>query len=319
MLDDGSSWIFYGGDYRDERARVQLATPASARLTDPRGGGQFDARLLFLRDDQSATTQRTYPGVATFWLSADVRDENPLNLKHSAEEDQRRLRNMVEALGCRWDDVGRIFVFVASQVDSNDLAVFVNQNAMDVATLFTGGLEDETDECLLEHLNENVSTRRYERFYLRWTDGLALYDNTERGRDDRELATMRALRIVETGLLMRRLLRDVSYDLTQLSTRVSARSIPFVSKPWKEGERIKRTVSEARLTTMVAPPVHSVEGEALLEKAFARFGIPELVASVERLEAELQRRLDWNRVLWLAVWAGMAFATPLFVGILVRG
>lgn len=319
LLDEGSSWIFYGGGYRDERARVQIASSASGRVTDPREKAERDARVVFLSESNNPVTGRPAVGVLTIWMYADVRFADPLSLKQRAEQDQDRLKTMVKSLGLNWDDVGRIFVFVSSQIESEDLDDFVGTKAKDVATLFTGGLEDETDARLGEYVKTNISTRRYERLYLRWTDGVALYDKSERGRHDRELATMRALRIVETGLLMRRLLRDVSYDLTVLSGSISALTVPFIGKSWRQNERIKRTTSEARLTTLVAPPVHSIEGENLLERAFTSFSIPELFANVEKLQAELQRRLDWSRSFWLAVWAGVTFAVPVVVAILVKG
>ena len=318
LLTEGSSWIFYGDRYRDERRRVQLSESASGRVADSGTNTECEARLVFVRDYESTAVGHSRPGVITLWLFSDVRDQDPLVLKRRAADDQRRLAALVESLGCRWESVGRIFVFVASHVESRDLDLFVTENATDVATLFTGGLEDEAGELLRAHLKANLSARRYERLYLRWTDGLALYDNSDRGKQDRELATMRALRVVETSLLMRRLLRDVSYDLDELSPSVSALSIPFLARPWKQNERIRRSISQAQLTTMVAPPVHSVEGEELLTRAFASCGIPELLGHVEKLQAELQRRLDWTKVLWLAAWGGIAFATPFVVDIIVR-
>jgi hypothetical protein len=288
-------------------------------VTDPHDNAERDARVVFLPESDNPLTGRSAVGVLTLWLYSDAASRDPLELKQDAEQDQDRLGAMVESLGLNWDEVGRIFIFVTSQVETENLDDFVAKNQKDVATLFTGGLEDETDARLNEYLKTNVSTRRYERLYLRWTDGLALYDESERGNRDRELATMRVLRIVETGLLMRRLLRDVSYDLTVLSGSVSAFSVPFVGRAWRQNERIKRTTSEARLTTLVAPPVHSIEGEILLERAFRDFGITELSANVEKLQAELQRRLDWSRSFWLALWAGVAFAVPVVVAVLAKG
>jgi len=79
-------------------------------VADPGSNTEYAARVVFVPDYESTTVGRTRPGVATFWLSPDDHDQDPLDLKRRAAQDQRRLRELVESLGCRWESVGRIFV-----------------------------------------------------------------------------------------------------------------------------------------------------------------------------------------------------------------
>ena len=74
-------------------------------------------------------------------------------------------------------------------------------------------------------------------------------------------------------------------------------------------------LAEADLTTSVAPPIHSVEGERLLAQTLAAFDVPRLHKDVRHALSELDRRLEWQRVRWLAVIAVLAFLANAAIAI----
>jgi hypothetical protein len=304
-IDEGSNWIFYGDGYADERQRRQGAAAVHTWAADGRGAKR-EARLLV----HSASGL----GVVSIWDVKRAVGVDPIAAKAESTRDQQRLATMLQSLGCQWDLVGRIYTFVAVQVPTEDLDDFVPAHAVDIGRLFTGDHEDEAPTRLARYVDTNISGRRFERLYLRWTDALAVYDST---RDDVEVAMMRAVRVAETCILMRRLLRDVAYELEQVASRVNVWTLPLVAGPWRRLEYLRRVVANAELANSVAPAVHSIEGEHLLRQGFEAFGIPLLLSQVRQAQGELERRLEWQRLRWLALAALLAFVLNFVVGFVV--
>jgi hypothetical protein len=79
---------------------------------------------------------------------------------------------------------------------------------------------------------------------------------------------------------------------------------------------LRQILAEAELTTSVAPPTHSIEGEKLLSQTMDAFEIPALREIVNRSLAELERRLEWRRLRWLAGAALLVFLTNTAIALL---
>ena len=79
---------------------------------------------------------------------------------------------------------------------------------------------------------------------------------------------------------------------------------------------VQRVVADAALTTSVAPPTHSIEGETLLRDAFDAFGVGDLLDQVRLTQLELERRLELQRLRWLALLTFGAFGANLVVTLL---
>jgi len=82
-------------------------------------------------------------------------------------------------------------------------------------------------------------------------------------------------------------------------------TLPWLSRSLKQAAHLRQILADAELMTSVAPPTHSIEGERLLARTLEAFDIPTLQATVGYALGELDRRLAWQRVKWLA-WMGPA-------------
>jgi hypothetical protein len=306
LMDDGSSWLFFDHTYADEHNRSQGIEILYADA--PLGGTRL------------AVQPELGLGVLTYWkrlgAGKDSRlpdDADVVNEKLQADDDQRYLVDMVEQWGFSYDRVGRIFTFLSVQVDTDDLEEFVSMNATDIGRLFTGNQEDEGTEQLAAYAHEgNLSGRRFERVFIRWTDALAVYDSTT---DLMDPATMRVVRLVESGILLRRLLREVAYDAEQTMREVRAWTPPMLGRPFKHAEHLRETFAAAELDSSIAPPVHSVEGERLLTQTLEAFEVPELREKVRASIGELERRLEWHRFRWFAFIGVAAFVANFVVSV----
>ena len=157
-----------------------------------------------------------------------------------------------------------------------------------------------------------MSTRGFERLYVRWTDALAVYDTSN---DLMDPAAMRVARLVETGILMRRLLRETAFE-TEVAMKGERPWIPpWFSRGRARGERLRQIVAEAGLTTSIAPPTHSVEGEHLLADVLAAFDVPRLSEQCGLTLAELDRRFEWARARWLILITLLLFVMNMAIAL----
>ena len=299
QMEEGSGWLFYGHRFTDEHRRSQRLEAVYGRAPE----GLDGVRL--------AVAPSLGLGVLTTWRSLPQVDsfDAALVAKREAADHhhQRELRRLVESWGLRWATVGRITSLLVVQVDSDDLSQVVATHAAEVGALLTGNMEDERPDLLAAHATDtNISGRRYERVYLRWTDALAVYDRTT---DEASVASMRIARLVETGLLMRRLLSEAAFETETIAQNLDPWTLPWLSPTTTRVESLRQLLADAELTTSVAPPTHSIEGEHLLARAMDAFEIPRLLAIVNRSLAELDRRLEWRRLRWLAGAALIVFLT----------
>lgn len=307
LMDAGSDWLFYDTKYANEHDRSQRT---EIMYTDAPPGG---IRL--------ALQPELGLGVLTYWKPLSGGGSDPpvtnevdvINEKLWAGEYQDHLVDMVEQWGLNYDRVGRILTLLSIQVDTDDLDEFISVHAADIGRLFTGNQEDEPTEQLSAYARQgNLSGRRFERAFVRWTDALAVYDSTTELMD---AATMRLVRLVESGILLRRLLREVAYEAEQTMRQIRAWTPPVLGEPIKRAERLRVTLSDAELNTSVAPPVHSVEGERLMTKTLEAFDVPRLLEDVRASIAELERRLEWHRLRWFAFIGVVAFVANLAVSV----
>src|SRR4051794_25939231 len=298
-MDAGSNWMFYGSGYSDERGR---SAPTDVVHTRTGRSDPVDTRVV--------VNPQYGLGVVTFWERCpDATD--PLRVKQRLGEDQTELRDRLAALGLQWASSGRIFTFLAVQVPTDDLDALVEAHAGDVGSWFTGNVEDESPEALQRYARDgNLSGRRFERFYLRWTDALALYDSTHA---DVVPAATRLIRVIEACIIMRRLLREVAFEATSITAQVTPWGLPLLSTGWRRLEHLRRIVAEAELATTVAPPIHSVEGQRLMDEALLRFDVQATSDHVRQSLAELERRLQWQRIRWIAIAGVLAFVVNLLL------
>ena len=311
-MDEGSAWLFFGHRYVDEHHR-----PQPLKVFYGEGG---DAPPVPADDELAAGVEATpvagirvavQPllslGVVTIWkqVSGCESEVQALDAKRRAAEDQASLEAAVRSWGLDWERVGRITTLLAVRVDTDDLDELVASNAVDLGRLWTGNIEDERPEHLAAYAtDENISRRRFERIYLRWSDALVVYDRTT---EQAAPASMRVAQLVETGILMRRLLREAAFETETVMRSIRPWTLPWLSRSLKQAEHLRQILADAELMTSVAPPTHSIEGERLLARTLEAFDIPKLQATVGYALGELDRRLAWQRVKWLAGIAVLAF------------
>jgi hypothetical protein len=328
LMDAGSSWMFYDAKtYTDEHGRRQKAkflygmhspvpndthTPGSQAKTE-------DAKTGY--KDLGSTRVCLHPdlglAIVTFWKelikdgkAGEADGVNALlkvKLQPGEKLNQVRVREALKKWGFREPRIGRITTLLTVQVDTDNLDDFVASNAEDIGRLFTGNSEDERPRRLAAYATDaDISRRRFERIYVRSTDALAVYDTTT-SLMDMDLASMRVARLVETGILMRRLLRETAFEAEEVMKSIRWWTLPWFTDPPKRAEHLRETVADADLTPSVAPPTHSIEGERLLAQTFAAFDVPKLHKDVRHALSELDRRLEWRRVQWLALFAVLIF------------
>jgi hypothetical protein len=246
-------------------------------------------------------------------MDGEASEADVLRAKRNADKDQQQLQKAVEGWGLHWAQVGRITTVLAVQVDTRDLDEFVSSNAADIGRLFTGDVELERPGKLAAYATDtDLSERRFERIYIRWTDALAVYDTTTNLMDP---ASMRVAQLVETGILMRRLLRESAFEAEQVMRGIHPWTFPWFARSQARAEYLRRIAAEADLTTSVAPPTHSVEGERLLAQTLAAFDVPRLHKDVLQALSELDRRLERQRVRWLAIIAVLAFLANVAIAL----
>jgi hypothetical protein len=269
----GSDWIFYGKGYTDERGshqRVEVLYGEDMRWPVPRDARTSVPQAKGAGNSLGRTRICLHPhlglGVVTFWKTLIVDgaagevDALGAKLHAGAKENQKRYREALKEWGFRDARIGRITTVLTVQVDTDDLDDFVssNANAENIGRLFTGDEELERSSKLAAYATDaDVSGRKFERIYVRWTDALAVYDTTTKLMDP---ASMRVVRLVETGILIRRLLRETAFEAEEVMKSIRPWTFPWLAESQKRAEYLRRTVAEADLTTSVAPPIHSVEG-----------------------------------------------------------
>ena len=257
-------------------------------------------------------------GVLSIWAGPwDGPAPTPLKHKKESPIPSFEINGTLEQIGIEGIvERERMYPFLAVWVNSEDIAGYVanNSNSERVGRLLTGGSEFEEPAQVRSYVEDNLSWRSYERLYLRWTDALGLY-GANIDEPTRENTIARAVQLHEICVLVRRILRSASSEITELSTGLTALH-PRSYDRWRRSNAVLTKFTDTELHYLVAPPVRSVEGEVLLKKAYQHFGIPDLVDATRRNYAALERRLQWIKAQWLGAVAVLAFILDKLVGLL---
>ena len=166
-----------------------------------------------------------------------------------------------------------MYPFISVRYSSSDLEEVINQNAVFLGTLVSGGFDHEPDETMRRYVTDNLSWRRYEGLFLRSMSGMGVYTS---GTEQTEVADVdlyentffRAVQVCELCLLEQRLLRTYRTQANNDAKKV--RIIPRFLMVEKRREEL--LVLEDDLIN--ALPFWSLESTRLVRKAQEIFNIP---------------------------------------------
>jgi hypothetical protein len=311
-------WLLYGTP-----AKRPSSPGTEPKLPSPPGTERYFIDLVGLPNGQvracALLLHREYRvGVLSIWTGPwDGPTPTPLEHKKNSPVSYPEIRETLERIGI--GGIGereRMYPFLAVWVNSEDIARYVAKNYKQVGRLLTGGDEFEEPAQLRSYVKENLSWRSYERLYLRWTDALGLYgENIDPETRENTIANTiaRAVQLYEICVLVRRILRSASSEITKLSTGLTALH-PRSYARWRRSNAVLTKFTDTELNYLVAPPVRSVEGEVLLKRAYQHFGLPDLVDATRQNYTALERRLQWIKAQWLGAVAVLAFILDKLAG-----
>jgi hypothetical protein len=319
---DSFNWLFYGRTLphveRCELAPLQCSS-AFTNIADRWDGSSKSSSVLLSR--------RYRAGVFTAWLHFEAKGSRSLDEVRTEIKNNRHLQldsdvyQTLRQLNLGFKESERHYRLVAVRTDATveNFATVLAEARESAGRLFTGGREHETQaflEDLVDH-SENLSHRNYERFFLRWTDALALYVNDVEkipGYRDRDytLAVLRCAHLFQSCVMVRRILRNLDDDMTKLSERMRI-GVKHGRPPFSETAEALGAFSDAERDFKIAPPFRSVEGEMMVKAGYKKFGIFELFDATRMSYTLLDDRRRWvTTQLSIAI----PFLLTTFVGIL---
>ena len=175
-------WLFYGRTlpYVDRCELAPLHCSTAFKSIDGRWDGSSKSSSILL-------SPRYRAGVFTAWLHFEAKGSRSLDEVRTEIKNNEHLRldsdvdQTLTGLNLAVGEYERHYCLVAVRTDAtvDNFASVVADDRESAGRLFTGGGEHETLTFLnnLVDPKENLSHRIYERFFLRWTDALALYVN----------------------------------------------------------------------------------------------------------------------------------------------
>jgi hypothetical protein len=159
-------------------------------------------------------------GVLTQWSKPADRSVDPFDLKRNPEEWREKSGAVLQRLELDkyTTELEREYPFLAITIDpdAGDVEQYTKDHAEDIGRLFTGGQEHEESARLKQYADENISWRSYERLYMRWTDALGVYSGSI-DPSTRIKTITRAVQLLEICVLVRRILRNASQEISTLS------------------------------------------------------------------------------------------------------
>jgi len=199
----------------------------------------------------------------------------------------------------------REYPFMAIRARTGDLDAFCKDNATDLGRVFTGNYEDEELRYLDQYVNieHNVSRRRYERLYLRWTDALAVYSNSV-DESEYEKTLFRAVQLFENCIILRRLLDNADRRVEEISSTLSF----YRPRPWAV-QKVLQSVRDFQRQFVDAPPIWSLEAARLLATTYKSFGIDDRFEATNRGCDLMERRFQWAKT---QLFVSIGVATYLF-------
>jgi hypothetical protein len=239
-------WVFYGE-----------ALPGCHRLFfDTPSDGIANARgaTLLVRPPNGA-------GVFSLWQTFGP-DDDPMHVRNTSYDMFDEFMEYIDdKIGLPIKGIERLYPFIAIRADTEDVATYCDDNAEELGKVFTSYLEQDERDYLIECMKSNLSRRRYERLFVRWTDVLAVYNrNVDQAQQEKTM--LRAGQVYEICILVKRLFKNLSDEADALS---SALRLP-VPRPWGT-DRILRSFLEIERRFVMSPPAQSVEAARMLAGA----------------------------------------------------
>ncbi len=185
----------------------------------------------------------------------------------------------------------RQYPFIAIRARTGDLDAFCKDNATDLGRVFTGNYEDEEPRYLDQYVNaeNNISRRRYERLYVRWTDALAVYSDSV-DESEYEKTLFRAVQLFENCIILRRLLDNADRRVEEISSTLSF----YRPRPWAV-QKVLQSVRDFQCQFVDAPPIWSLEASRLLATTYKSFGIPDRFEATNRGCNVMEKRFHWAK------------------------
>ena len=228
-------------------------------------------------------------GVFSVWQTiTDGRD--PLEFKRRTWDSGDPYREL-DSLDLDIVENDREYPFMAIRAKTGDLDAFCKDNAADLGRVFTGNYEDEDLRYLDQYVNaeNNVSRRRYERLYVRWTDALAVYSNSV-DESEYEKTLFRAVQLFENCIILRRLLDNADRRVEEISSTVSF----YRPSPWAV-QKVLQSVRDFQRHFVDAPPIWSLEASRLLATTYKSFGIDARFEATNRGCDLMEKRFQWAK------------------------
>jgi hypothetical protein len=322
-------WLMYKSEKESTSAPdaklFAFSPPGTERYTFGPGLGKNECRGSILIHPQYGA------GVLTQWSNPADHSVDPGELKRESGDWRAPFYAVLQRLELAeyTNELEREYPFVAITIDpdpddpdAGDVEQYTNAHAKEIGRLFTGGREHEESARLEQYASENISWRGYERLYMRWTDALGVYSKSidridpDRIDSDTRIKTIaRAVQLFEICVLVRRILRNASQDISTLSASLTfLNAYPFSSNS-RLANQLLAQFTTTELQYLVSPPVRSVEAEWLIHQAAEKFGIVRLIDATRTNYEQLDRRLQWIKAQWLAATAVMTFVANLLVSL----
>jgi len=228
-------------------------------------------------------------GVFSVWQTV-TDGSDPLDLKRRSWDSGDPYREL-SSLSLDIVENDREYPFIGIRARTDDLDAFCKDNAANLGRVFTGNYEDEDIRQLEEYVNaeSNISRRRYERIYVRWTDALAVYSNSV-DTAEYEKTLFRAVQLFENCIILRRLLDNLDHRMDRVSSSLSF----YRPRPWAVQE-ILQSVSEIRRQFIESPPIWSLEAGRLLIATYQCFGMNDRFEATNRGCELMEKRFQWAK------------------------
>ena len=228
-------------------------------------------------------------GVFSVWQTI-TDGTDPLELKRRSWDSGDPYREL-DRLNLDIVENDREYPFIAIRARTGDLDTFCKENATDLGRVFTGNYEDEELSYLERYVKaeNNISRRRYERLYVRWTDALAVYSNSV-DESEYEKTLFRAVQLFENCIILRRLLDNADRRVGEISSTLSF----YRPRPWAV-QKVLQSVRDFQRQFVDAPPTLSLEGSRLLATTYKSFGIGDRFEATNRGCDLMEKRFQWAK------------------------
>jgi len=288
LLKTSYDWLFY----RDADNEPWLPGTRRFDLTGHTGAAD-QASLLAARDFGVA--------VLSVWCPNVEHGEDLTGVKFASDVDDERVLHAVSRAGLGVAG-SRQYPFVGVWAEEDLSTLVSDERAAELGRILTGNLE-KSEESVLRHLIQsgNLSTRSYERLFVRWTDALGVY-GPQSNEEEYLLTLFRGVQVFEACILTDTLLRSSTGRTRTLFGTVSA----WWPRPWAVNQRLE---SAARITRqfVTSPSTQSVEADQLISGAYASFGIAKAADGLSTQTRLLESRFQWAKTQFIVTLGLVSF------------